>query len=173
MQHPDTLVRRAAAGDLPLAEQHALRVHLSACGHCHTQLADQELLDARLRDLPYLTPSRDFAATVRAQVAALPAPRYLPPWPLTLTLALLGLLGIWLTYAELAMLLGNLAATSYALWQWLLAFARGSGSQMAQLSWPSGGLDPLLLFALCLIGGASALVLQRTLTETALEACDG
>src|SRR5688572_15877922 len=95
MRHSDQLIRRYLDGELTPAAAEDLRDHLASCPRCRNQLAAIQQLDARLRSLDQLTPPPDFAARVRAQVAALP-PQRPASWlgPLSLVSAILGLAGI-------------------------------------------------------------------------------
>ena len=58
------------------AERRAVEEHLSSCAECHVRAEEFRALWSALDDLPVLTPSPAFDATLRARIAAEPAPRH-------------------------------------------------------------------------------------------------
>jgi anti-sigma factor RsiW len=62
------------------SERHAVEEHLAACTSCRTRAEEYRLLWEALDDLPALSPSPAFDASLRARIAAEPAPRRFWDW---------------------------------------------------------------------------------------------
>ena len=62
------------------AERRAVEEHLAACASCRTRAEEYRLLWDALDDLPALSPSPAFDASLRARIAAEPAPRRFWDW---------------------------------------------------------------------------------------------
>ena len=61
------------------AERHAVEEHLSACAACRSRAEGFRSLWSALDELPSISPSSAFDASLRARIAAEPAPRGF--WP--------------------------------------------------------------------------------------------
>jgi anti-sigma factor RsiW len=166
MAHSDELIRRYLDGELAPADALELRDHLATCDRCRMSLAALERLDARLRNLDRLVPTRDFTARVRAHVAALPPPQRPSPWlgALVLMLALGGLLGVLAAVDDLFALTDGLMSTANSALAWMLELVSGeAGLSDGSFGWLGAGTQPTLVVGLCLLVLASALVLRRSL----------
>jgi anti-sigma factor RsiW len=62
------------------AERHAVEEHLAACASCRTRAEEFRMVWDALDDLPALSPSPAFDASLRARIAAEPAPRRFWDW---------------------------------------------------------------------------------------------
>ena len=62
------------------AERRAVEEHLAACAECRVRAEEFRTLWDALDDLPVLSPSPSFDASLRARIAAEPAPRRIWDW---------------------------------------------------------------------------------------------
>ena len=62
------------------AERHAVEEHLAGCAECRVRAEEFRMLWNALDDLPALSPSPAFDASLRARIAAEPAPRRFWDW---------------------------------------------------------------------------------------------
>lgn len=62
------------------AERRAIEVHLASCSTCHNRAEDFRALWGALDDLPVISPSPAFDASLRARIAAEPVRRGLWGW---------------------------------------------------------------------------------------------
>ena len=62
------------------AGRHAVEEHLAACSGCHTRAEDFRALFGALDDLPVISPSPGFDASLRARIAAEPVRRGVWDW---------------------------------------------------------------------------------------------
>jgi anti-sigma factor RsiW len=83
------------------AERHAVEEHLSGCASCRTRAEEFRALSSVLDDLPAISPSREFDASLRARIAAEPAPRsfwnWLPSPRLAFAVTALIAMSVWLS----------------------------------------------------------------------------
>ena len=83
------------------AERHAVEEHLSGCASCRTRAEEFRALSSVLDDLPEISPSPEFDATLRARIAAEPAPRnfwnWLPSPRLAFAVTALVVMSVWLS----------------------------------------------------------------------------
>jgi negative regulator of sigma E activity len=83
------------------AERHAVEEHLSGCASCRTRAEEFRALSSVLDDVPAISPSPEFDATLRARIAAEPAPRnfwnWLPSPRLAFAVTALVVLSVWLS----------------------------------------------------------------------------
>ena len=83
------------------AQRHAVEEHLTACVECRTRAEEFRTLWNALDDLPALSPSAAFDATLRARIAAEPAPRgfwdWLPSPRLTFAVTALVAMSVWIS----------------------------------------------------------------------------
>jgi len=83
------------------ADRHAVEQHLSLCASCRLRAEEFRSLFGVLDDLPALTPSPAFDASLRARIAAEPAPRsfwqWLPTPRLAFAVTALVALSVWLS----------------------------------------------------------------------------
>ena len=83
------------------AERHAVEAHLSACAECRARVEGFNAVSSALDDLPEIAPSPSFDASLRARIAADPAPRrfwdWLPSPRLAFAVTTLVVLSVWLT----------------------------------------------------------------------------
>jgi anti-sigma factor RsiW len=83
------------------AERRAVEEHLSSCGECRVRAEQFRLLSSALDDLPMLSPSPAFDASLRARIAAEPARRHfwnwLPSPRLAFAVTALVVMSVWLS----------------------------------------------------------------------------
>jgi anti-sigma factor RsiW len=83
------------------AERRAVEEHLSSCGECRVRAEQFRLLSIALDDLPLLSPSPAFDASLRARIAAEPAQRrfwdLLPSTRLAFAVTALVVMSLWLS----------------------------------------------------------------------------
>jgi len=83
------------------AERHAIEQHLAACADCRVRAEEFRALWSALDDLPAVSSSPSFDATLRARIAAEPAPRrfwdWLPSPRLGFAVTALVVMSIWLS----------------------------------------------------------------------------
>jgi anti-sigma factor RsiW len=83
------------------ADRHAVEQHLSQCASCRLRAEEFRSLFGVLDDLPAITPSPAFDASLRARIAAEPAPRsfwqWLPTPRLAFAVTALVALSVWLS----------------------------------------------------------------------------
>ena len=83
------------------AERHAVEEHLSGCASCRTRAEEFRALSSVLDDLPAISPSPAFDASLRARIAAEPAPRsfwnWLPSPRLAFAVTALVVMSVWLS----------------------------------------------------------------------------
>jgi anti-sigma factor RsiW len=82
------------------ADRHAVESHLSECASCRQRAEEFRALFCVLDDLPAISPSAAFDASLRARIAAEPAPRsfwqWLPSPRLAFAVTALVALSVWL-----------------------------------------------------------------------------
>lgn len=166
MKHDDQRVRRYLDNELSPAEARAFRTHIAECESCRQQLGALELLDARLRDLPRITPPLDFAAKVRTQIAHLPAPqRATHLLPMALGLATGGVLAVITTFESFVASASDLYDLLLRIQSWTLGFLNGQSTfGSLDLSYSSGAPITLVV-GLTLICAACVLLLRQSLTS--------
>jgi len=83
------------------AERHAVEEHLSGCASCRTRAEEFRALSSVLDDLPEISPSPEFDATLRTRIAAEPARRsfwnWLPSPRLAFAVTALVVMSVWLS----------------------------------------------------------------------------
>ena len=83
------------------AERHAVEEHLSGCASCRLRAEEFRALWSALDDLPAISPSPAFDASLRARIAAEPARRgiwdWLPSPRLALAVTALIAMSVWLS----------------------------------------------------------------------------
>ena len=83
------------------AERHAVEEHLSGCASCRLRAEEFHALWTVLDDLPAISPSPAFGASLRARIAAEPARRgiwdWLPSPRLALAVTALAVMSVWLS----------------------------------------------------------------------------
>ncbi len=83
------------------AERHAVEEHLSGCVSCRTRAEEFRALSSALDDLPAISPSSEFDASLRARIAAEPAPRsfwnWLPSSRLAFAVTALVVMSVWMS----------------------------------------------------------------------------
>lgn len=84
------------------ADRHAVEQHLASCEACRVRVEGFNAVSSALDDLPEISPSPSFDASLRARIAAEPAPRrfwdWLPSPRLAFAVTSLVALSIWLSY---------------------------------------------------------------------------
>jgi anti-sigma factor RsiW len=85
-------------------ERRAVEEHLSSCAECRVRAEEFRALWSALDDLPVLSPSPAFDASLRARIAAEPAPRHfwnswswLPSPRLAFAVTALVVMSVWLS----------------------------------------------------------------------------
>jgi len=82
-------------------ERHAVEEHLTSCGSCRLRAKEFRALWSALDDLPSISPSPAFDASLRARIAARPVPQgfsqWLPSPRLAFALVALVALSVWLS----------------------------------------------------------------------------
>jgi anti-sigma factor RsiW len=82
------------------AERHAIEEHLSSCADCRIRAEEFRALSGVLDDLPLVSPSPVFDATLRARIAAEPQRRpiwnWLPSPRLVIAVTALIVMSVWL-----------------------------------------------------------------------------
>jgi anti-sigma factor RsiW len=83
------------------AERHAVEEHLSGCASCRLRAEEFRAVWSALDDLPEVSPSPAFDATLRARIAAEPARRsfwnWMPTTRLAFAVTALVILSVWLS----------------------------------------------------------------------------
>jgi anti-sigma factor RsiW len=83
------------------AERHAVEEHLSGCASCRLRAEEFRMVWTALDDLPAISPSPAFDASLRARIAAEPAPRsfwdWLPSPRLAFAVTALLVMSVWLS----------------------------------------------------------------------------
>lgn len=83
------------------AERHAVEEHLSGCASCRARAEEFRALWGVLDDLPAISPSSAFDASLRERIAAEPAPRsfwnWLPSPRLAVAVTALVVMSVWLS----------------------------------------------------------------------------
>jgi anti-sigma factor RsiW len=96
------------------AERRAVEQHLAGCSACSARAEDFRLLWGAIEDLPLISPSPAFDASLRARIAAEPAPRsfwaWLPAPRLAFATAALVAMSVWM--ASVPRVVNNEAAMS-------------------------------------------------------------
>jgi anti-sigma factor RsiW len=84
------------------AERRAVERHLTACAQCRTRAEEFRALWNVLDDLPAIAPSPTLDASLRARIAAEPAPRgfwdWLPSPRLAFAVTVLVAMSVWLSF---------------------------------------------------------------------------
>src|SRR5579862_137466 len=85
------------------ADRHAVEEHLSVCASCRLRADEFRALSIVLDDLPAISPSPAFDASLRARIAAEPAPRgfwsWMPSPRLAFAVTALVAMSVWLSSA--------------------------------------------------------------------------
>jgi anti-sigma factor RsiW len=85
------------------ADRHAVEEHLSGCASCRLRADEFRALSIVLDDLPAISPSPAFDASLRARIAAEPAPRgfwsWMPSPRLAFAVTALVAMSVWLSSA--------------------------------------------------------------------------
>lgn len=83
------------------ADRHAVEEHLSACASCRLRADEFRALSSMLDDVPEITPSPAFDASLRARIAAEPAPRnfwnWMPSPRLAFAVTALVAMSVWMS----------------------------------------------------------------------------
>jgi anti-sigma factor RsiW len=83
------------------AERHAVEEHLSGCASCRTRAEEFRALSSVLDEFPEISPSPAFDASLRARIAAEPAPRsfwnWLPSPRLAFAVTALVVMSVWMS----------------------------------------------------------------------------
>ena len=83
------------------AERHAVEKHLSSCASCRLRADEFRAVSSVLDDLPAISPSPAFDASLRARIAAEPAPRgfwtWMPSPRLAFAVTALVAMSVWLS----------------------------------------------------------------------------